>query len=148
MQVIKPLPLHVFAWVSLVREFLDEGIDTYDWGVNEENLHTTYHTWDKKNFGWLLEDEGKIVGVLAGVAMPHFFNYSNWYFNESMFFVKPEYRKRGGGILLFRACVEQCKFLGIKRIVFGHTRVKAAELEQFFKKLGFTYLETHYEKVL
>ena len=41
MKVIEPLPHHVFDFVDLVKEFLDEGIDAYDWGVNEDDLHTS-----------------------------------------------------------------------------------------------------------
>jgi len=148
MQVIEPLPSHVFAWTALVREFLDEGIGEYNWGYNENDLHKTYHLWDKKNFGWLLEDDGEIVGVLAGQIVPHFFDYSNWYFSESMWYVKKSHRKRGGGMLLYRAVLKRCKEFGIKRIVFGHTKVMSKQFEHLYKRLGFTYLETHYEKVL
>jgi len=148
LKVIEPLDTHVFAWVELVREFLDEGIKEYDWGVNEDDLHTTYHLWDKKNFGWLLEADGEIVGVLAGIAMPHSFNYSNRYFLESMWYVKKSHRGTGGGIMLYRACIKRCRELGISRVVFGHTKVMRKDFERLYKKLGFTYLESHYERVL
>jgi GNAT superfamily N-acetyltransferase len=147
MEVITPLPHHVFAWSDLVTEFLKDGIDQYDWGVNESDLHTTYHLWNK-DFGWLLEHEGEIVGVLAGQVAPHFFNYENLFFHEMMWFVKPEFRHLGGGIMLYRACVKRCKERGIKRIVFGHTKHLHDEIKKTVERLGFTYLETHYEKVI
>jgi len=148
LQVIEPKPEHVFEWVELVKKFLAEGIGEYGWGVNETDLHTTYHNWDKKNFAFLLQDENKIVGVLAGSLGYHFFNYDNKYFQESMWYVLPEYRNKGGGILLYRACLERCKKLGIKRMVFGHTKQMHKAFEKIFKGMGFTYLESHYEKVI
>lgn len=148
MTVIEPEAHHVFEWVELAKKFLDEGIDEYGWGFNEEDLHKTYHIWDKKNFGWLLEHEGKIVGVLAGVCVPHFFNHKFLLFNEFMWYVLPEFRGTGGGLMLYRACLERCKRLGISRIVFGHTKHMSKEFEKIYTKLGFTYLETQYEKVV
>lgn len=148
MTVIEPLPIHVFDWCKLAHEFVGEAIEDYGWGINEEDLHRTYHAWDKKNFGWLLEHRGQIVGVLAGVVIPHFFNYSNRIFNEFMWYVKPEFRGTGGGLMLYRACLRRCNALGIERLVFGHTRYMSEEFGKIYERLGFTYLETHYEKVL
>lgn len=148
LKVIEPKPEHVFAWVELVYKFLAEGIEDYDWGVNELHLHETYHKWDKKNFGFLLVDGDRVVGVLAGSIGNHFFNYDNKFFNESMWYVIPEYRSKGGGILLYRACLKRCKELGITRLVFGHTSQMKEEFSKIYKRLGFTYLESHYEKVL
>ena len=147
MRVIRAESSHVFDFCDLVKEFLDEGIDKYGWGVNTKDLHTTYHLWDK-DYAFLLEDEGCIVGILAGVVAPHFFNYENFYFHENMWFVKKDYRRSGGGLMLYRACVQRCHEKGIKRLVFGHTIQMKDEFEKIFKSLGFTYLESHYEKVL
>jgi GNAT superfamily N-acetyltransferase len=148
LKVITPKPEHVFAWVELAKQFAKEGINGEEWGINEADLHTTYHLWDKENWGFLLECDGEIVGVLAGIVTPHFFNYDNKFFNEFMWYVKPEYRKSGGGLLLYRALVKRCRELGVKRIVMGHTRDMILEFESLYEKLGFTYLQTHYEKVL
>lgn len=148
MRVIEPEPHHVFEWVELAKEFLDEALETYQWGINEADLHTTYHLWDKKNWGFLLLDGDEVIGILAGIVTPHFFDYKNLVFNEFMWFVKPDHRKSGGGLLLYRAMVKRCKERGITRIVMGHTRHMIFEFENLFEKLGFTYLQTHYEKVL
>lgn len=148
MQVIEPLPIHVHAWAELAKEFVNEAIDGHKWGINEKDLHTTYHLWDKKNWGWLLSDGDEIVGVLAGIVTPHFFNFDNQFFNEFMWYVKPDYRSRGGGLLLYRALIKRCEEKGIKRIVMGHTSYMIFEFENLFEKLGFTYLQTNYEKVL
>ena len=148
MKVITPLPHHVFVWCELAKEFIKEVLTDYDWGMNEDDLHQTYHLWDKENWGFLLESDGEIVGVLAGVITAHFFDYGNKFFNEFMWYVKPDYRKSGGGLLLYRALVDRCKYFGIKRIVMGHTSYMQEDFERIFKKLGFTYLQTNYEKVL
>ena len=148
MEVITPEAAHVFKWVALAKEFTSEAIETYNWGFNEENLHTTYFLWDKKDWGWLLQDGDEIVGCLAGMVTPHFFNYDNLFFNEFMWYVKPDYRSQGGGLLLYRALVKRCKEKNVKRIVMGHTSYMIMEFEQLYEKLGFTYLQTNYEKVL
>jgi GNAT superfamily N-acetyltransferase len=148
LQVIKPLPEHVFAWSELAKQFVAEGLKDYEWGLNEEDLHTTYHLWDKENWGFLLEDKGKIVGCLAGIINQHFFDYSNNFFHEYMWYVKPDFRGTGGGIKLYRALERRCNERGIKRIVMGHTSYMAQDFEKLYKKLGFTYLQSHYEKVL
>jgi len=147
MKVIEPKNSDVFAWSELVHRFIDECIKDYGWGVNEQDLHRTYYAWDKR-FGWLLEHEGKIIGVLAGACLPHFFNYGNTLFQESMWYVVPEHRKSGGGLLLYRACVKQCEKMGITRMVFAHTKHMGEEFGKIYDKLGFTYLETHYEKAI
>ena len=148
MEVITPLPHHVFAWSDLAKEFVKEALTDYSWGLNEDDLHETYHLWDKTNWGFLLEDKGEIVGVLAGVVVPHFFDYSNSFFNEFMWYVKPDYRKSGGGIKLYRALEKRCRERGVTRLIFGHTKYLADDFTKLYKKLGFTYLQTHYEKVL
>jgi GNAT superfamily N-acetyltransferase len=78
----------------------------------------------------------------------HLFDYENTFFQENMWFVKKEYRKKGGGLLLYHALLQRCRERGIKRIIFGHTIQMKEEFTLLYKKLGFTYLETHYEKVL
>jgi len=148
LKVITPKAEHVFAWVELAKAFIGEALVEYDWGMNEDHLHQTYHLWDKKNWGFLLEHEGEIVGVLAGIVVPHFFDYDNQFFNEFMWYVKPDYRKSGGGIKLFRALEDRCREHNINRIVMGHTKYMASDFEKLYTKLGFTYLQTNYEKVL
>ncbi len=148
MEVITPEAKHVFAWAKLAREFTNEVIDGLKWGINESDLHTSYHLWDKENWSFLLQHDNQIVGVLAGIVTPHFFNYDNLFFNEFIWYVKPEHRKSGGGLLLYRALEKRCKEKGIKRIVMGHTSYMIMEFESLYEKLGFTYLQTNYEKVL
>ena len=148
MKVIKPLPHHVFPWCELAKSFIKEALTDYDWGMNEEDLHTTYHLWDTENWCFLLEHDNEIVGVLAGIVTPHFFDYANQFFNEFMWYVKPEFRSTGGGLLLYRALVRRCREKGIKRIIMGHTKYMAEDFKKLYTKLGFTYLQTHYEKVL
>jgi GNAT superfamily N-acetyltransferase len=131
----------------LVKKFLDEGIGEYGWGVDEEDLHKTFHAWDPR-FGWALVDKGKMVGCLAGIVVTHFFNRRNTIFQEFMWYVLPEYRRTGGGIMLYRACERDCRALGITRLAFAHTKYMSEQFEKLYKGLGFTYLETQYEKVL
>jgi len=148
LEVIKPLPHHVFPWCELAKDFVAESLKDYNWGLNEEDLHTTYHLWDTDNWCFLLEHEGEIIGCLAGIVVPHFFDYSNVFFNEFMWYVKPEHREGGGGLKLYRTLEDKCNEQGISRIVMGHTKYMASNFEKLYKKLGFTYLQTHYEKVL
>lgn len=138
----------VFEWVELVKKFLAEGIGEYGWGVDDESLHRTFHSWDPR-FAWGLEnDEGRLVGCLTGLCVPFFFNHRNLLFQESMWYVEPEFRGTGGGLMLYRRCESDCRKYGITRMIFAHTRYMTDEFQQIYKRLKFTYLETHYEKVI
>jgi GNAT superfamily N-acetyltransferase len=147
LSVIQTEGEYVFEWAELAKAFITEALAEYDWGVNEDDLHTTYHAWDK-DFGFLLLDEGKVVGCLAGLLTPHFFDYSNLFFSEFMWYVKPEYRNQGGGIKLYNACLARCKERGVTRMVMGHTSYMQEDFTKLYRGLGFKYLQTHYEKIL
>lgn len=147
MEVIDGKPEHVFEFAELAKAFVEEGIKDYEWGFNEDDIHATYHLWDE-GLRFLLVDKNKVVGILAGLCAPHFFNYKNIYFQEVMWFVQPEYRTKGGGLLLYNACVKRCKERGVTRMVMGHTKHMEDKFTKLYEKLGFTFLESHYEKVI
>ena len=147
MKVIKPEPKHVHDWIQLVQEFLQEGIDQYAWGFSSEDCEATYFTWLKECIGFLLEEEGAIVGVLAGNIAIHPFCYTTVYFHESMWFVRKSHRGKGGGIKLYEACEQECRDRGIKKMVFAHTSLlEVKTFKKIYNKLGFHELETHYVK--
>ena len=148
MKVIAAKPEHVFAWAELAKSFISEALTEYNWGMNEHDLHTTYHNWDTESWCFLLEHENEIVGCLAGIVSPHFFDYSNLFFSEFMWYIRPEHRSSGGGLMLYRALVRRCRDRNINRIVMGHTKYMADHFEKLYTKLGFTYIQSHYEKVL
>ena len=150
MEVIQPEPKHVFEFAEMANEFFEEAEGIQEWGVNQEDIHTTYFTYlnSVEHIGLLLQHEGKIVGVISGLISPYYFNYSNTIFNEFMWFVRKGYRSGGGGLKLYRVLEESCRKAGVTRIVMGHTRHKILEFETIYEKLGFNYLQTHYEKAL
>lgn len=45
------------------------------------------------------EDNGRIVGMACGVALPLYFNHKHWHGQELFFWVDPEYRGKVGGKL-------------------------------------------------
>jgi hypothetical protein len=148
MKVINYSPHYIFEWCDLVKKFITECISEQDWGCDDKDLHTTFHSWDER-FAWgLLNEEGELVGCLAGVVVPHFFNYRNLIFQECMWYVLPEYRKGRAGVMLYKQCERDCKRHGITRLAFAHTKYMKGNFEKLYNGLGFKYLETHYEKVL
>jgi len=147
MQIVNYAPHYVFEWCDLVHRFVEECIKEQDWGCNDEDLHKTFHSWDPR-FAWGLVHEDKLIGCLTGIVVPHFFNYANLIFQESMWFVIPEFRNTRGGIMLYKRCEEDCRRYGITRLAFAHTKFMKEGFEKIYQGLGFSYLETHYEKVL
>ena len=149
MKVIKAEPIYVHDFIELVQRFIELGVDEYDFGFKRNDAESTYFLWVRSQIAFLLMDGKKVIGVFAGISAPHFFDYSTFFFHESMWFVLPEYQGQGGGAMLYRAVHNECIKLGIKKIVMGHTYgFKPGSFEKLYKRMGFRKLETHYVKDL
>lgn len=95
---------------------------------------------------FVLEMEGKIVGVLGGMIANYPLN-GELIYQELAWYVNKKYRLHG--IRLFKVLEQFCHEKGIKKIgVTLMANSKAEKLEKFYERLGFTYLEKHYIKNL
>lgn len=92
----------------------------------------------------LVEFEGKIVGGIAGYALPCMFTNEILY-QCMMFYVKKEYR------YLTRQIIRELEMTllptNAKRLVFSTLATPDGDkLQRFFHSLGYRELETHWEK--
>ena len=142
MQVVKPEPHHVHDFVSLIERFLSEGIDGYKFGLRQEDVETTFFLWVNRELPLLLlEHEGNVVGCLGGNLSPHWFDYTTIIFNEMIWYVLPEHRKSGGGLMLIRAMEKHCKKINVVKMSMGHTHsVMPEELRKLFFGCGIGYV--------
>lgn len=88
-------------------------------------------------------DSGKLVGIMGFMEGQDQFTAAqlclvNWWF------VLPEYRHKGYGSELLRDVVSFAQFRECKRILMGHPPGH----DEFFKKHGFSPIETGYHKTL
>ena len=143
--MIRPAVLTDFVdVVEIVREFYDaflkpSGLKIETIAVLESVRKHTQHTF-------VLEVEGKVIGVLIGQVVDDPLQRTK-IFQELIWYVRPEQRKQG--IKLLRTVEDYCKATGIGAIVMSHTdTAHNVKFENFYRRRGYTYLESHYMKVL
>ncbi len=147
MKVIKPEPKHIHYWTALVESFYKEGVDNYGFGYKRQDAERSYFLWLGRQPGYVLQHEGEIIGCIGGVIAPHYLDYSTLYFHECIWYVKPEYRNKGGGIKLLARVEKECRKRGVSKMVMTHTYSMMPEyFESLYTKLGYTKLETKYIK--
>jgi GNAT superfamily N-acetyltransferase len=128
----------------LIKEFHNESMNAYNVLCDEKIARAVMGNLLDTSF--ILEIEGKVVGVLGGLITNYPLNnkpiYSEW-----VWYVDPKYRLHG--VSLYRKVEEYCKEKGIKQIGMAlMANSKADKLEQFYFSLGFELLEKHYIKNL
>lgn len=149
MQIVKAREQHVWGFIRLVEDFLAQGVDAHDFGFNKQHTEKTFCLWVRSQIAYLLMDDTEVVGILAGVIAPHFFDYATTYFHEAMWYVKPGNQSRGWGIRLFYRVECECKVRGVSKMIMAHTHAhKPEQFEKLYSRLGFKKLETHYVKDL
>lgn len=130
--------------LELLKEFHAESLDLYKLGLDEKVTEILMNKLYETSF--VLEMEGKIVGVLGGMIANYPLNGELLY-QELVWFVNKKYRLHG--IRLFRKLEEYCHTNKIKKIgVALMANSKAKKLETFYERMGFEYLEKHYIKNL
>ena len=137
---IKDLP----GILELLREFHKESLDAFGFSVDEAVTTILINKFYITSF--VLETEGKIVGVLGGQVVTYPLNNELLY-QEMVWFVNKKYRMHG--IRLFKKLEEYCHANGIKKIGIAlMVNSKADKLEKFYERMGFEYLEKHFIKSL
>lgn len=91
-------------------------------------------------------DEGKLVGYSCFYVAPNF-HYKTWVYAAcDVYYLNPDYRQSGTGREMFIKMEKWLKSLGVKAVVV-QDKVNHSH-EKFFRFLGYTPVEQHYEKVL
>lgn len=91
-----------------------------------------------------LREEGEIAGYFIGFINPGLHYRTCLTCIMDIFYVKPEYRNRRGGLLLFKAVEKECKRRGVQRIYAGSKLHKDAS--RLFEALGYNRIEVYYSK--
>lgn len=125
-------------------EFTATGFGNYEvyarHGINTLKIEQTLVGLIQADTGFILVDEqdGEIAGSIAGVVME--MGYCDGAFATDLcFYVKPEHKKKGIGIELFKAFVQQCRIRGANEIRTGATTGENGDIiEKFCQECGFT----------
>lgn len=94
--------------------------------------------------GFVLEDDGEIIGVLGGVIGSAISSVGKVY-QELVWYVKPDRRRYG--CLLLDYVEKWCKENGIQKILMVHMgNFKKDTMEKYYLRRGYKFLEAHYIK--
>jgi N-acetylglutamate synthase-like GNAT family acetyltransferase len=130
--------------IDLLKEFQDESLAEYGMMIDAGLAKKT--CLDYVDTSLVLECEGKVVGVIAGMitSIP---TCAGKIYQEAVWFVSKPYRKYG--IRLLKTLEENCIAQGITHIIMAHMmNSKSDKLDIFYRKSGFMPFEVHYIKSL
>ncbi len=126
----------------LLKDFHKESLSKYNVFCDDNVARVFMQKCVETSF--VLEMEGKVVGILGGMITHYPLNDEKMYY-EMVWYVDPKYRLHG--VSLFHKLEDYCKEQGIKKIGMAlMANSKATKLEKFYKRLGFELLEKHYIK--
>lgn len=110
----------------------------------EEMVHSGLHTVI------VTEEDGDIVGFLAGGVAPSFMNPLNSVVGAEMgWYVKPEYRGSSAGIRMMKAFEAWCKEAGATHVTMMHLETpQSNKIASAYENLGYDKFETAYIKEL
>lgn len=143
--IVRPVEEKDFdAILKLIREFQSESLDAYNLLCNDRIALSIMSKFLGNSFA--LEADGRIVGVIAGLIVTYPLNDEK-IFHEHIWYVNEGYRRYG--IKLYRRLEDHCRENGIKKIIMVcMANSKADKLEEFYKRLGYELLESHYIKTI
>lgn len=76
---------------------------------NRDQLATIFNSCYSLGRGWVVEKDGKAIGVLGGIKHGHIFNPEHMCFTVAFWFVEPEFRGSRAAWLLLKSLVEYCE---------------------------------------
>lgn len=121
--------------------------------LNKEHVPLSPQYWvylEREKRGELLfvvlRDAGKIIGYLVGFIAPGLHYSTCLTCITDIFYVCPEYRKQGGGMLLFQAVEKELRRRKVQRWFMGSKKHKESTF--LFEKIGAELCETTHTKWL
>lgn len=102
---------------------------------NEEQLNTIFNTCFTKGKGWVVEKDGKPVGVLGGILHGHIFNPEVPCFTVVFWFIEEEYRGSRAAWLLLKKLIEFKEFEEVEVALAVQTY--SLNHDTLLKRLGF-----------
>lgn len=94
---------------------------------------------------WAAEDATGLVGTIGILVAPDL-GSGDLTATEGFWFVTP--KARGAGVRLLKSAEEWARKSGLKRFLMAHTQLGKESLGKLYSRLGYTELETTWEKTL
>ena len=131
---------------ELIKEFFQESLAWYKISLDDETITETMKSFVDKHISFVAEENGKIIGVIAGIISPSIFDKRQLFAQEAIWYVT----KKARGIVgfkLIKVFEEECRKLGAKMIsMICMSNLNFDILDRFYKNDGFALLENHYIK--
>jgi N-acetylglutamate synthase-like GNAT family acetyltransferase len=132
---------------QLIEEFHQESIAAYGLQCDKELIQQGIEKHYKETIV-MVKNSGsnEVIGVISGQIVEYQVQKQR-IFQELVWFVSKPYRRYG--LKLLHELEHQCKEAGIKMIIMvAISNDKKEQLDRFYKRTGYTELETHYIKVI
>lgn len=89
-----------------------------------------------------LREDGELVGYFVGFVAPGLHYKTCLTLTMDIFYVLPEHRGSGGGVILFKTVEKEAHRRGVQRMFVGSKMHKDASF--LFEKLGYELVETFF----
>lgn len=134
-------------YIEIMRQFIDERMTEFGIKFDEEQASNQFDLFFKlpEVLVLVLENEGKLVGAVAGVIGPMLF-CKGVMIQEMVWYIKPENRGLSSGVKLLRAFEEEAKYKGCTSIIMVGMAEDASN--NFYVKDGYQLLQNNYYKEL
>ncbi len=140
---IKDIP----QMTALTKEIYGEFMTKHGMELNDTNLKTTVEAFVKTKSCIVCERGGKVVGIAAWHLSPHPGNYSLKVFQEVLWAVKSKIHT--DSLALLKALHRKAVELKADVVVFVNLSIEnEPKVRSVYKRMGFTYLESHYCQAL
>jgi len=97
----------------------------------------------------MVAEGASIVGMIAGLLFPAFFNHAHLTGQELVWWVDPEHRRGRAGIMLFSALEDWAKESGAQTFsMMSIEPLKTDEVNQMYERKGYTVHEHSFIKEL
>ncbi len=128
--------------LELLKEFQRESLGEYGFEVDIEQAQELVRQYVETSF--IVELGGKIVGLLAGFITIFPLDNSRIFHEIAWYVSKPH---RMTGVKLLKYVEDYCRKENIQHIVMVHmANLKSKKLGDFYTRMGYRALETHYIK--
>lgn len=93
-----------------------------------------------------LKEEGKLIGYFLGVKYKYPHSQNEFYVMQDSIFIHPDHRGNGGGIKLIKKLEEECRMMGVTRILLCSRSHN--DITKLFERLNYNLSEVYYSKYI
>ncbi len=130
---------------NLVEEFHNESLGSFGLSLDFGTVEGLTDMVVDKHLGLVIEEEGKVVGILACLLVGTFFNKNEKICQEIIWYIKKDYRKKSVGRKLFEKMQEECRRLNIEFIIMGYMgNLNAEVMNRFYKMNKYSIFENQF----